>query len=325
MLRLLSYRALDSVVVIAALSFLTYALIGLMPGDPADLLIAADPDISATEAAALRARYGLDRPLLERYGDWALAALRGDFGFSRQFGQPALGIIGERIVNSLYLLTPAFLLSIAIALPLGVMAARFKGRVADDGISLFCFAGISVPPFWLALMLILTFAVIWPLLPAGGMERLDRGAEESAILDRLTHLILPTLCLTLLNLGHYIRFMRSAMIEALREDHIRTARAKGNSQGRLLWRHAAPNALLPVVTIIALNFGALFSGALITETMFSYPGLGQAIYEGILANDFNLALIGLLFAAIMVIAGNLIADLLYAAIDPRVSFEAAAT
>jgi peptide/nickel transport system permease protein len=174
-----------------------------------------------------------------------------------------------------------------------------------------------VPPFWLALMLILVFAVEFNWFPAGGIETV--GA--SGFLDRVRHLVLPVTCLTLLNLASVARLMRAEAITAMRQDYVRTARAKGLAEGRVIWGHAMRNALNPVVTVIALEFGTLFSGALITETVFAYPGMGKMIYDAILGNDYNLALVGLLFATLLVLVGNLAADLGYAALDPRISYK----
>jgi peptide/nickel transport system permease protein len=320
MLNFLTRRVIGALAVLLLMSAIVFGLIGLMPGDPVDLLISADPTISSAEAEQLRIRYGLDQPLHTRYLNWLGSGIQGEFGFSRLYGRPVLDIIMVAIGSSFYLLLPAFILAIIIALPLGVIAATRANRASDISISLISFAGISVPPFWLALMLILLVSVNWQWLPAGGIESL--GANDlPPWLDRLRHLVLPTICLTLLSVGGYIRFVRGAMLDILDDDHLQVARAKGLRESRVIWRHALPNAAPTIITIIALNFGALFSGALITETMFAYPGLGQTIYGAIEGNDYNLALVGLLLATAMVLLANLIADLLYAAIDPRISFE----
>ncbi|UYN93422.1 MAG: ABC transporter permease [Enhydrobacter sp.] len=314
MTRYLAARTVEIVVVLAIMSLVVYLLIGLMPGDPIDLMIAGDPNMTSEDRIRLRALYGLDRPLLERYLAWLGQALQGEFGYSRSFGQPVLAVLGPRLVNTLQLAGLAFVLSIAVALPLGMwVAARPRSR-ADYLVNLLCFAGISAPPFWLALLLITLFAVTLGWLPAGGT------AEPGASLaDRLRHLALPVATLALVQLGGYTRFMRGAMIETLRQDYVRTARAKGVPEHRVLWGHAFRNALAPVLTILALSFGGLVSGALITETMFAWPGMGKAIYQAILDNDYNLALVGLLVATFATIAGNLLADLGHAWADPRVS------
>jgi peptide/nickel transport system permease protein len=314
--RFIASRLLQVVVVLAIMSFVIYALIGLMPGDPIDLMVAGDPHLTAADAARLKALYGLDRPLGERYLAWAHAALGGDFGYSRLYGRPAFSVLVPRLGNTALLMIPSFVLALAVALPLGIAAARRPGSIFDTVANLVSFAGISVPHFWLGLMLITLFAVTLGMLPASGLATIGDGG----LADRLRHLILPVATLTLGSIGSYLRFMRSAMIETLRQDYIRTARAKGASELRLLLGHALRNAIAPVVTIVALSFGTLFSGALVTETIFSYPGTGKLIYDAIMGNDFNLALAGLMLATAVTLLGNLAADIAYAAIDPRISY-----
>jgi len=317
MARLLLDRLLQSILVLLAVSFIVYMLIGLMPGDPIDAMIAADPNLTSADAARLKALYGLDRPLVERWGRWLLALLSGDLGYSRLYAQPVADILAPRLANTLSLLVPALLLTAALALPIGVAAARRPGGWLDASVNLLCFAGISVPPFWLALLLIILFAVTLGWLPAGGMETLG---GEGGLADRLRYMVLPVATLVLLTLGAHVRHVRAAMIEALRQDHVRTARAKGASEARVVWVHALRNALLPVVTVLALEFGALFGGALVVETMFAYLGMGKLIYDAILGNDYNVALAGLLAVTTMVLAGSMLADLAYWALDPRVTY-----
>ncbi len=320
MSRYLAARAVQTAITLALMSLVVFVLIGLMPGDPIDMMISGDPQMTSEDAARLRAMYGLDKPLLERYLAWAGQALQGNFGYSRSFSQPVLTVLWPRLLNTLLLAGTAFVLATAIALPLGIWAAQRPRSRADYLINLLCFAGISAPPFWLALLLITLFAVFLGWLPAGGMADVRPGTPwATALIDQLRHLALPVVTLTLVQLGAYTRFMRGAMIEILRQDYIRTARAKGASETTVLWRHAFANALAPVLTVLALSFGGLVSGALITETMFAWPGMGKAIYQAILDNDYNLALVGLLMATLATIAGNLAADLAYVWVDPRVS------
>jgi peptide/nickel transport system permease protein len=315
-IRFLAARAGQSLAVLLVMSFAIYGLIGLMPGDPVDLMISADPRMTPADAARLKALYGLDRPLAARYWAWLQAALKGEFGYSRLFAKPALAALGPAIVSTAVLVGTSFALALAVALPAGVWIARRPGGRADRAVNLLCFAGISVPPFWLAILLILLFAVTWGVLPAGGVP----AGPGAGIADYARHMALPVLTLVLLQAGGYLRFMRAAMIEALRQDYVRTAEAKGLGPGRVLLRHALPNALIPVVTVVALGFGGLFSGALITETMFAWPGMGKLIFDSIMGNDFNLALAALLFATLLTLLGNLLADLAYAWLDPRIVF-----
>ena len=311
-------RLVESLIVIVAMSAIVYGLIGLMPGDPIDLMIVSDPNLTPADAEVLRAVYGLDVPIWERYWAWLKNALAGDFGYSRTYRQPVPDILLPRLANTLVLLGLSSVLAVIIAIPLGVAAAAKQHRWLDDLVNLFCFAGISIPSFWFALILILLFAVTLGILPAGGMGPVDGGDW----LERARYLVLPVTALTLASLAAYTRFMRAAMMEALRQDYVRTARAKGASSARVLVGHALRNAMIPLITIIALDFGALFSGALITETMFAYLGMGKLVYDAILGNDYNVALVGLLFATFIVLVGNFLADIGYVALDPRISYRA---
>jgi peptide/nickel transport system permease protein len=315
MMRFVIARFAQTVVVLAVMSFVIYALIGLMPGDPIDLMIASDPHLTAADAARLKALYGLDRPLLERYLAWAQAALHGDFGYSRLYLRPALDVLGPRLLNTALLMGTSLALALALAVPLGIAAAHRPGSAFDGAVNFIAFAFISVPSFWLALMLIFIFAVALGVLPPGGIATVGDGGA----LDRIDHLVLPVATLTLASMGSHLRYARAAMIEALTQDYVRTARAKGASELRVLLGHALRNALIPIITVAALSMGTLFSGALITETMFAYPGMGKLIYDAILGNDYNLALAGLLLATALTLVANLAADIAYAAADPRIS------
>ena len=320
MSRYLASRAAEIVITLVIMSFVVYLLIGLMPGDPIDLLVSGNPRMTSEDAKRLRALYGVDRPLIERYLAWAQQALSGNFGYSRSLNRPVLAVLWPRLINTLELAGFAFLISTAIALPLGVWTAARPRSKADYLVNLFCFAGISAPTFWLALLLISLFAVKLGWLPAGGMADPRAGTSFfAAIGQNVRFAALPVATLAIIQLGVYTRFMRGAMIEVLRQDYVRTARAKGASERRVLFGHAFANALAPVLTILALSFGGLFSGAMITETMFAWPGMGATIYQAIQTNDFNLALVGLLLATFATIVGNLLADLVLVAVDPRVS------
>ena len=316
MARFLFSRFLQSVIVLLVMSFVIYGLIGLMPGDPIDLMITADPKITATDAAHLRELYSLDRPIIERYGNWLSAAIGGDFGYSRLHAQPVLKVMEPALRNTIILLGLSFALALLIALPLGITAAMRAHSSLDYGVNMLAFAGISIPQFWLALLLIIVFAVVLGWLPAGGTAA---AAGMEGFWDNGRYLILPVISLTIASIGTHTRYIRASMIEALRQDYIRTARAKGLSEGQLVIGHALRNAMIPVVTVIALDFGYLFSGALITETIFSYPGMGKLIFDSIMGNDFNLALIALLFATALTLCGNFLADVAYAVLDRRIS------
>jgi peptide/nickel transport system permease protein len=316
MVRFLILRLLQAIVVLWVMSFLVYSLIGLMPGDPVDLMISADPNVTQADAMRLKALYGLDRPILKRYANWLNQALSGDFGYSRLHARPVLDVIGPRLGNTVLLMSLALMLALVIAIPAGVAAARRPGSLGDRVINFCCFAGVSLPSFWFALVLILVFAVWLGVLPASGVG--DIGLD-GGVLDRLRHLVLPVIALSTASVAAYTRHIRASMLEVLREDYMRTARAKGVSEERVVWRHGLRNALIPVATILALDFGVLFSGALITETMFAYLGMGKTIFDAIMGNDYNLALVGLLLATLIVLVANMVVDMAYAWLDPRIA------
>ncbi len=314
MTRFILRRCGQAIIVLLVMSFVIYSLIGLMPGDPIDVMISSNPGATPEAVAHLRAIYGLDQPILLRYWHWLVAALGGDFGFSRTHAQPVLQVLLPALWQTCQLMLASFVISVALAMALGIAASLKPGGIVDGVISLFAFAGISVPVFWLALVLILVVAVHWHALPASGISTVGDGG----VWDHVRHLILPVATLALASTGQFTRFVRASMIEVLRMDHVRTARAKGAGEGRVVLVHALRNAMIPVVTVMALSFGSLFSGALITETMFAQPGMGKMIFDAIQGNDFNLALTGLLFATLLTLLSNLAADLAYGALDPRI-------
>lgn len=316
MLRFLAARLLQSVAVLATMSLVVYVLLGLMPGDPIDLMLAGDPRMTPADLQRLRALEGLDQPLIDRYLGWAQKALVGDFGWSRTFRRPVFEVLLPRLGNTIVLMGSALAVALAIGLPLGIWAAARAGGAADRLINLGCFASAATPTFWLALLLMMLFSVRLGWLPASASA--PSGAD---LVERVRHLVLPVATLAIVEAGVYARHMRGAMIEALANDYVRTARAKGASPLRVLVGHALRNAMLPVTTVAALGFGGLFSGALVTETMFAWPGMGKLIYDSILASDFNVALVALLFATLVTLLSNLAADLGYAALDPRIALD----
>jgi peptide/nickel transport system permease protein len=306
-------RLFQSALVLLVMSFVIYGLIGLMPGDPIDLMIAGDPRLTADDAARLKALYGLDRPWMERWLRWLVQFLQGELGYSRLYARPVAEAMAPALGNSALLMVSAMVLSLAIAIPLGILASLRPGGLLDRLVNLLSFASVSVPVFWLGLMLIVVFAVALGWLPAGGVETVGDGSLP----DRLRHMILPVTTLAIAGIGQAARHMRAAMISEAGADYIRTARAKGCGPSRVVLGHQLRNALLPIVTIVALEFGGLFSGALITETVFAWPGMGRLIYEAVMGNDFNLALSGLLLATAMTLTGSILADLAYRRLDPR--------
>ncbi|HXP06206.1 MAG TPA: ABC transporter permease [Stellaceae bacterium] len=315
MIRFTAIRLIEIAAMLVLMSFVIYGLIGLMPGDPIDLMMAADPHLTSADLARLKALYGVDQPLLTRYWAWATAALHGNLGYSRLFAAPVTATLLPRLANSLVLMGSSFVLAFVLSLGLGIAAARRPRSRFDAAVNFGAFAGVSLPTFWLALILILVFAQVLHWFPASGMT----GAGSGDLADRLRHLVLPVATLTIASIGGYTRYVRAAMRDALGQDHIRTARAKGASETRVIWHHALRGAMVPIATILALSFGTLVSGALVTEEMFAYPGMGKLIFDAVMGNDYNLALAALLLATAVTLAANLAADLAYAWLDPRVT------
>jgi peptide/nickel transport system permease protein len=254
--------------------------------------------------AQLRSIYGVDQPLIARYGRRLMAALAGDLGFSRLHAQPVIEVIAPAILSTTRLMLTSSLLSVAIAVMLGIAAALREGRYVDHAVGLLTFVGLLMPTFWLALLLILLFSVKLHWFPASGI-----GSDDGGPGHVLRHLVLPVATLVLATTGHFVRYVRAATLEAMRRDHIRTARAKGASETRVVLVHFLRPALIPVVTVVALSFGTLFSGALVIETMFAQTGMGKLIYDAVQSNDYNLALIGLLFATLVTLLSNFAAIL----------------
>lgn len=310
-------RLAQAAMVLAVMSVVVHGLMGLMPGDPIDLMIASDPNLTPADAVRLKALYGLDQPWGQRYLAWAGQVVQGELGYSRLFAQPVLAVIGPALVNSLTLMLSALALSLLLAVPLGMVAALRPGSAVDHAINAFAFASASLPTFWLGLMLMLVFAVSLGWLPAGGMQSL--GGDGGGLIDGLRHMALPVATLAIAGLGQYARHTRAAMLAEAGQDYIRTARAKGCGPARIALKHQWRNALLPLVTLLGLEFGSLFSGALITETVFGWPGMGKLIADAVMGNDFNLALTALMLATAMTLAGSLLADMAMARLDPRIS------
>jgi peptide/nickel transport system permease protein len=311
MLRLILPRLGQIVVTLVVVSAVTWLAMGLMPGDPADLAMLSDPTLTAADVARMRAVHGLDQPLHRRYLAWGAAVLRGDFGYSRLYAVPAARVLWPALGSTLVLLGWALLLAATLGILLGVWGAtrRGAGLVADG----FAILAQSTPTFWLGILLIIVFAVTLGWLPAGGT------AEAGGVAEALRFLALPVATLAIFNIAAYTRHSMAAMQAELGAGYVRTARMKGLGPGAVIWRHAFPNAAIPIVTVAALDAGSLVSGAVITETIFARPGMGKLIYDSIMGNDYNLALLALLLAALVTMLATLAADVAQRLIDPRLA------
>ena len=291
-------------------ALVVFVVMEVLPGDPAAIIlgVGAQPDT----LAALRAELGLDRPVLVRFFDWTGGLLVGDLGKSYTYSVPVAELVADRVAVSLPLALIAILLSTALAIPLGVVAAARHNRATDLGVMGFSQLGIAIPNFWFAMLLILLFAVHLRWLPAGGFAGWDAGAWPA-----LRSLLLPALALALPQAAILARVTRSSVLEVLGEDFVRTARAKGLSRGAALWGHALRNALIPVVTIMGLQFSFLLAGTIIIENVFYLPGLGRLIFQAIAQRDLIVVkdLVVLLAGTVVIV--NFAVDVLYAVLDPR--------
>ena len=318
MRRLVAVRLLHAVVVLFVVATIAFLLIKLAPGDPFSY---ESQSIPAEVRARQRAQAGYDRPLLEQYARFVANAARGDLGYSQLMRVPVTQAIASRLPNTLLLMSLALAFSFAIGMLLGVFEVRHRDRPMGRATNRVTLLVYSFPDFWLALMMLLLFAYWIPVLPAGGMVdpvmHPYMGGGE-ALLDRLKHLVLPLTTLTLLLSAYIVRYQRAALLEVLPADYVRTARAKGVPEGRVIARHAFRNALLPMITLGGIAFPLLLGGSVFVERVFGWPGMGMLVYTAISVRDYPLLMACVVLAAAMVTIGNLLADLAYAWADPRI-------
>ena len=306
MLRFLARRLVLTIPVLFGVATLVFSLIHLIPGDPARAMLG--DAASQEDVDALRERLGLNRPLLEQYGAFLGGIVRGDLGTSMRTGQPVVSQIVERMPATIELAAAAMFVAIGVAIPLGIIAAVWRGTAVDHAATTLALTGISIPNFWLGPLLAIVFAIELGWLPVSG-----RGT--------LAHLVLPAISLGAALAAILARMTRATLLEELREPYVRAARARGASRVRAVLRHAFRNSLIPVVTLIGLQFGAVLTGAVITETIFSWPGVGRLLVQSIGFRDYPLVQGCILLIAVTYVAMNLITDLLYGVVDPRIRYE----
>ena len=315
-LRRTTLSALPTVIGVLVLDFL---LLQLLPGDAADVLAGQSGGGTAETMAALRARFGLDQPVLRQLGSylWHLAHL--DLGMSARFGVPVASLVAERLPNTVLLMATALGLALVSGLVLGWAMAAFAGRWPDWVLQVVALLCYSTPGFWVGLMAIVLFSVKLGWLPGNGNETVGAGLHGLAwVLDRLTYLVLPAASLALFYVAVYARLIRSGLLEVRRLEFMRAAAAKGLSPMALVWRHALPNALIPVSTVAGLHLGNLLGGAVVVETVFGWPGMGRLALEAVIGRDYGLLMGVLLLSSLLVIAANMAIDLLHAWLDPRI-------
>jgi peptide/nickel transport system permease protein len=321
-LRLVRRRALNAAAVILLVVLGTYALLEAAPGDAADAYLAQTGG-DAGLAAELRQRFGLEQTFGARLAIYLASLAQLDLGRSVAFSRPVLDVVLERLPNTLLLMTGAIAIAFGAGTLLGIVAGARPGSLRDRLLSAASLVLYAIPGFWLGLMLIIVFAVHLGVLPLGGIETIASGKEGLArALDIAKHLVLPTCALGMIYLALYLRLMRAGMVEAWRSDHVLLARAKGLPRRRLVLRHVARNALLPVVTMLGLQASTLLGGSVVIESVFAIPGLGRLAFEAVQQRDVALLLGIVLVGTLVVIVVNLIVDLAYAWLDPRVGAEA---
>jgi len=311
MLKFVGRRLLATVPLLFFVSLVVFSFVHVLPGDPAVLFLGEEAD--AETIARFRTRLGFDRPLATQYADWLGKAVRGDLGRSLRTNQPVIEAIAERLPVTLELLASALLVSLAIAIPLGILSAIKRNSGLDLLSTLFALVGFSLPNFWLGIILIYLFALFLHWLPPSGfVPPLAGGA------DNLRSLILPSLTLGTSLAALVARQLRSGMLEVLRQDYVRTAQAKGLSDRQVVGKHALKNALIPVVTVVGLQIGGLLGNTIITETLFALPGIGRLMIDAIFSRDFFVVQGVILFLTMGYVLSNLVVDILYSYLDPRI-------
>ena len=313
MTRYLASRTAGMAVVMLVVATLVFLITRLAPGDPAAVMLG--DQATAADIAKLRADYGLDRPLPVQFAYWLKELTQGNLGQSIFLQRPVTQALAERAEPTFFLTLFAIGIAVAIGLPCGIVAAVWRGRTIDQVLSGFAMLGASIPSFWFGLILMQIFAVKLGWFPVAGY-----GDPGVPLTDRLHHLILPAIVLGVVNSALILRFTRASMLDVLSEDHIRTARAKGLSEPAVILRHALANALIPVITVLALTFALLIGGAIVTETVFGLPGVGNLVVSAVLRRDYPVIQGALLVIAALYVVINLATDLLYLVVDPRVKY-----
>ncbi len=319
MLKVVRRTLLHAVPTIFAILVLNFILLKLAPGDAADVMAAESGAATEETMAMLRQRFGLDLPVLQQFMAYIAQIAKFSLGFSPRYNLPVAEMIGQRLPGTLLLMVSALAIALVIGVALGVAMALNAARWSDRVLSVLSLVFYSVPGFWIGLMLIVLFSVKLGWLPSGGAESIGAGLTGiDAAVDRLRHLILPASSLALFFVAIYARLTRAAVLEVSSQDFVRTARAKGLPEFSVVSRHILRNALLPVTTLAGVHFGGILGGAVVIETVFSWPGLGRLAFESVLRRDFNVLLGILLLSSLLVILVNMIVDLLHAWLDPRI-------
>jgi peptide/nickel transport system permease protein len=316
-------RVLQAIITLLLASALCFAITQLAPGNYIDTL-SQNPQISPETLNQLTEQFGLDKPPVQQYFNWLKQIVtQGDFGFSFANRRPVAALLAERVAATLLLAISSLIITWAIAIPLGILAAIHQNRPLDRGLQLISYTGQGFPSFITALLLLFIAQNTSPLFPIGGMTSIDYPdlSPIGKAADLAWHMILPTLALSVTSFAGLQRLMRGQLLDVLRQDYIKTARAKGLPENRVIYIHALRNAVNPLITLLGFEFASLLSGAFIAETFFNWPGLGKLMLEAVRQQDLYLVMAGLMMSAVMLIVGNLLADLLLKAVDPRINIE----
>jgi peptide/nickel transport system permease protein len=328
-------RLLQIIPTLLVVSFILFFGMQAVPGGPLQAF-AFSPRMSEAAKEAIVHRWGLDQPIYIQYFKWLFSMLTGDWQTSFFLNRPVKGIILQKLPATLILMTTAYILQEAIALPAGILAALRRYSLFDQAVTFFSYVGYSMPTFWLGLMMLLIFAVQLPILPVAGIIDLRVAGAPfltadynqwfaahplTGLLDIATHVILPALTIAIVGIAGDSRFVRASMLDTIHQDYIRTAKAKGMSNRVVVLKHALRNALLPVITNIGLEIPFLFSGAIVTEQIFAWPGMGRQFIESVGHTDYPVLMGILLIVAVVVVTANLFADIMYAVVDPRVKYD----
>ena len=312
-------RLIYGVILLVGVLVLNFFLIHAAPGDPAETIAGSMGGATAKMLSEIRATYGLDKPLLTQLAIYLGRVAHGDLGMSYYFNQPVIGLIAARVGPTILLVFAAQLIAITIGVVMGVLAARKPAGLLSAVTTVLSTVGYAAPVFWTGIMLIILFASIIPIFPVDGMTSARfSGGFAAHVVDVLYHLALPAFTLAIIFLAQYSRLSRASMIDVLGADYVRTARAKGLSETKVVFKHALRNAVLPIITVAGIQFGNLISGALLVESVFNWPGMGRLAFDSVLRRDYPTLLGILFFAALMVVIANLLTDLSYRLADPRI-------
>lgn len=319
MLRYILKRLAYAAALLLAVITLNFLLIHISPGDPVETIAGSMGGMSEDLRAQLREQFGLDKPFLVQLGIYLGHVVQGDLGQSYFFNAPVASLIWERVPATLLLVVVSVLAAFLVGTLLGALAARKPNGPLSQVVTFLSLVGYSAPVFWTGIVLIILFASVWPIFPVSDMRTAGTdGGGLAGVLDVLHHLVLPAFALAFIYVAQYSRLARASMMESLAADYIRTARAKGLSETIVLYKHALRNAVLPVVTMLGLQFGNVLAGAILVETVFNWPGLGRLAFDSVLRRDYPTMLGILLFASLLVVVMNQLTDLAYRLIDPRI-------